>query len=174
MPMFSFWCYGPVVIMETSNCCNFQKNKVLGLSYQSTWINIIITILGSISYISYCIIKYCVISDDNCHIYDGGPEENILLFKEMCTAPFILLFLGGFFIFLMQKTDKNNNYCCLCFISNCTPLTERVVLDTYNFEVTYLEDYKQKQEFKLCLNVNDTQSNKNIILTSLKLFDINE
>ena len=169
MPMFSFWCYGPVVIMETSNCCNFQKNKVLGLSYQSTWINIIITILGSISYISYCIIQYCVFSDDN---YEGA--RYLLLFKEICTAPFILLFFGAFFIFLIQKIDNNNNYCCLCFISNCTPLTERVVLDTYNFEVTSLEDYKQKQEFKLCLNVNDTQSHKNVILTSLKLFDINE
>ena len=58
--------------------------------------------------------------------------------------------------------------CCLCFITNCTPITQHTALDETNLEVGNLEDYKQKEEFEMSLNINDSQSCNTITFISFK------
>ena len=159
MPMFSFWSYGP--------SRNFGMNEVIVMSHQYTWINIVLTILGSITYFLFIKIN-CIIFDLKCHL-ENEIFENVFTFM-LYVGPIALLILGAILMILLQVIDiYSKNYpCCLCFVTNCTPVIQLTALDKNNFEVRNLEDYKQKEEFKMCLTIIDQQSHNTVTLISCK------
>ena len=113
-PMFSFWTVGPSGT-STACCGRFNcSNNELKVSFRQTWVNVIISTFGCVSYVAIFL----------------DTELLFWYFLYHRVIPFLVLyFLGAVFpLLLLQFLDKCKKCCCACCLP-CFPVLNVTTLD---------------------------------------------
>ena len=142
--LYSSFAIGPVKFTpKLDGIYTFvYKSKKLAISFNYVWINVLITSTGSaLNYLIYWV--YVEIVDEKIMIAKLNEYNNSVVILELYTSfknnvylivLLVLLIVNMLQIILIQCTDCYHSWCCICFKSNCLPMTEINILDVDNLD----------------------------------------
>ena len=118
VPVFSHWTVGPIrspIICGKDNFkpLNYRRQKILSVSFWSTWANILISILSSI-------------------IFSAIFDLKAWLYLYFYSSMTVIAILG--LIFIQYLDQCKGRCCCFCCQSNCYDVKELTYLDVTDFD----------------------------------------